>query len=298
MSESKPRGAPYAAIALLLISLLLAARSGGLFQDITVGNKTLSKQTTPRQAYRRPTYRKYHTLQAVVREASKLNRPIFLDLYAVWCHPCKKLERETFSHPSIAKLLDKFLVVKFDIDRPVGKSIVYRYRISRFPTTLILDPQGREIERIVGYYPSRFFAAPLQATLQKRFQYNAMRAKAARSNDPTEQLAYAKRLLLRREIGPARQLFQKLQKLDPQDQKKVGAAALFGEARTYTRVNAYAQAIPLLQSFQTRHPQSKLQIDAHRLLLTCYDKVNRRQDYQKLYTLFQKRYPKANIAFD
>ena len=86
----------------------------------------------------------------LVTAAAKRNLPIFLDLYADWCHPCKKLEKETFSHPSVRELLLKYLVVKFNVDQIEGKKLVRLFRVERFPTTLILDAKGREIERIIG----------------------------------------------------------------------------------------------------------------------------------------------------
>ncbi len=304
MSPFQTRGAPLAALSLLLISLFLAARSGGLFErSPLIAHKTRS--TAPdaasaplRAGYRRPNYRSFPDLPAAIREASRLNRPIFLDLFAVWCTPCKKLEAETFSHPLIAPLLDRFLVVKFDIDQPTGKSITQRYQIGRFPTTLILDPQGREVERIVGYYAARFFAPPLRATLEKRLRYEDLRHTPAYTRDLPQQLAYAERLLLRREIGPARTLFQRLQQHDRQDQQRIGAAALFGEARALARINAYTQALPLLSRFHTLYPQSPLRIDVYRLEISCYRELKRDQEYQKHLTLFQKRYPKATITFD
>ncbi len=303
MSPFPTRGAPLTALALFLISLVLAARAGGLFEQpaLIVRPQPVARvlpHVPSRVGYRRPAYRRFPDLQSAIREATRLNRPIFLDLFAIWCAPCKKLEQETFSHPMIAPLLDRFLVVKFDIDQPAGRSITQRYRIARFPTTLILDPQGREVERIVGYYAARFFAPPLQATLQNRLRYDDLRKIHPQRLPFPQQLAFANRLLLRREIGPARTIFQRLQKHDPQDQLRLGAAALFGEARALARINAYAQALPLLLRFHTQFPNSPLRVDAYRLQMACYQGLKRDQDAQNLLTLFQKRYPKTTISFE
>jgi thioredoxin-related protein len=60
---------------------------------------------------------KWYTIQ----EAEKLNqkdpRPIFVDTYTDWCGWCKKMDRETFTNPVIANILNtKFYPVKFNAE--------------------------------------------------------------------------------------------------------------------------------------------------------------------------------------
>jgi thioredoxin-related protein len=56
-----------------------------------------------------------------IQEAEKLNtqnpRPIFVDTYTDWCGWCKKMDKETFTHPVISEILNtKFYPVKFDAE--------------------------------------------------------------------------------------------------------------------------------------------------------------------------------------
>ncbi len=56
-----------------------------------------------------------------IEEAEKLSasspKPFFIDTYTDWCGWCKKMDKETFTHPVIADILNrKFYPVKFNAE--------------------------------------------------------------------------------------------------------------------------------------------------------------------------------------
>jgi thiol-disulfide isomerase/thioredoxin len=290
-------------LAALAASFLLASLASALWTSAhqrTQQHQTqLVKKERARLGYRRPSYRSFPSLEAAIRAAKSEKKPLFLDLFAIWCTPCKRLEEQTFSHPVIAPLLDRFLVVKFDIDRPEGKRIVARYKIQNFPTTLALDSEGHERERIVGFYEARFFRPPLEAVLAGRERIDDLAREVLQRPDAHKlRLRYADRLLLRREVEKARVHYQRLQQADTQDKMGVGAAALFGEARSYSRVNDYAKAITRLEHFHRLYPTHPLRIDAYRLHIQSLQKRNQHTLAKEMLATFQKRYPHATLSFD
>lgn len=256
-------------------------------------------RSAPKVQYRKPQYQYFRTFQHALQEAKRSNKPIFLDLYAVWCFPCKKLERETFSHPSMRKLLKKYLVVKFNIDKPEGKKLVRRYRISRFPTTLMIAPNGREIERIVGYYPPKFFRVAVRDALSKNKNYWAIKRQwRKRPNDLVLTLKLADRALLRRSIREARRLYNRVWKADKNDKKGLGSRGLFGLARSRTRVSKYRQALPLLKLLHKNYPKSSIRDDVYRLHLYCLYKLKRNSAYHRTFAMFRKAYPGQSTKFE
>ena len=57
-------------------------------------------------------------------ESQKQNKPIFMDAYASWCEPCKRMDREIFSKPEVAKFFnDNFVNVKFDMEKGDGLAL-------------------------------------------------------------------------------------------------------------------------------------------------------------------------------
>ena len=50
--------------------------------------------------------------------AKELDRPILLDVGAVWCHWCHVIDRESYDDPEIAQLINEnFVAVKVDRDQ-------------------------------------------------------------------------------------------------------------------------------------------------------------------------------------
>lgn len=246
-----------------------------------------------------PPYEYFRTWKLAVAEAKKTKRNIFLDLYADWCFPCKKLERETFSHPSVNAVLKKYLVVKFNIDKPEGRRLQNRFRVSRFPTTLMINSQGREIERVVGYYPPRFFRTAVADALGGKDLYWLMKQRyRSQPKNFSLRLKLADRALLRRQIQEARNLYSALLREDPKNAKGYGAHGLFGLARSQSRVSKYARALPFLERLHRSFPNSKVRADAYRLQLYCYYKLKKNKDYHRIFAQFRKKYPGQSTKFE
>lgn len=81
--------------------------------------------------------------------ARTLDRPIYLDIGAIWCHWCHEMDRESYENPEIAALInDLFIPVK--VDRDVRPDIDRRYQIAvaelagsgGWPLTVFLTPDG------------------------------------------------------------------------------------------------------------------------------------------------------------
>ena len=87
------------------------------------------------------------------------NKPVFLDIYAEWCPPCKQMDRFVFPVDSVQDLLTRrFTLAKVNLDEPVwGDSVKKRFRVRAIPTYIVLSPSGREIKRHVGFFEKSAF---------------------------------------------------------------------------------------------------------------------------------------------
>src|SRR5689334_14760677 len=55
--------------------------------------------------------------EAAFEEARRENKPILLDIGAVWCHWCHVMDRESYDDPKIAELINaSFIAIKVDRD--------------------------------------------------------------------------------------------------------------------------------------------------------------------------------------
>ena len=81
--------------------------------------------------------------------ARKLDRPIYLDIGAIWCHWCHEMDRESYENPDIAALINQ-LFIPVKVDRDVRPDIDTRYQAAvaelsgsgGWPLTVFLTPDG------------------------------------------------------------------------------------------------------------------------------------------------------------
>ena len=87
--------------------------------------------------------------EAFARAAAE-DKPILLDIGAVWCHWCHVIDRESYENPAIAKIIsDNFVAVKVDRDERPDVDARYQAAVSAmsgqggWPLTAVLTPDGR-----------------------------------------------------------------------------------------------------------------------------------------------------------
>ncbi len=91
-------------------------------------------------------------LQQAKLKAMAENKPIFVDVYATWCGPCKKLKKSTFKDKEVSDYFNKnFVNIAVDGETKEGIEIVNKYNVEGYPTLLILDKDGKLLTQSVGY---------------------------------------------------------------------------------------------------------------------------------------------------
>jgi uncharacterized protein YyaL (SSP411 family) len=82
--------------------------------------------------------------------AQRENKPILLDIGAVWCHWCHVMDRESYDNPEIAEVINQhFIAVKVDRDERPDIDSRYQVAVSSisgqggWPLTAFLTPDGK-----------------------------------------------------------------------------------------------------------------------------------------------------------
>ncbi len=99
--------------------------------------------------------------------ATRENKPILLDIGAVWCHWCHVMDRESYDDPEIAQLVnERFVAVKVDRDERPDIDSRYQVAVSSisgqggWPLTAFLTPDGKPFYGGTYFPPNDHYGRP------------------------------------------------------------------------------------------------------------------------------------------
>lgn len=131
----------------------------GLFTTVTTAQKSIN----------------WMSMDEALAAQEKEPKKIFMDVYTVWCGPCKMLDKNTFSHKKVINYINKnFYAVKFNAEGPddiTHEGFTYtnpRYRedkkgrnsthffadalkLQGYPSLVFFEDDGKLIQALPGY---------------------------------------------------------------------------------------------------------------------------------------------------
>jgi len=91
------------------------------------------------------------TWKEALAKSKETGKPIFADIYAEWCGPCKTMSNYVFTQEDVGKFYnEKFICVKVDAERGEGPAVARKYTVEGYPTFLFVDGEGSVILKTAG----------------------------------------------------------------------------------------------------------------------------------------------------
>ncbi len=91
------------------------------------------------------------TWQEAMQEAREQGKLLFVDAYAKWCGPCKRMAATTFRDAGVGDYFNEYFInMKIDMEEGEGLSFRKKYPVSAFPTLFFMDEQGEVLLKVVG----------------------------------------------------------------------------------------------------------------------------------------------------
>ena len=107
-----------------------------------------------------------HDYNEALQEAQKTKRPLLVKVSATWCSYCTKMQRETLSQETVvSEVEENFVPLALDADR--DRDLVQKFRVSSYPTTIVVAPDRTILRRMPGFQSQGQFMSSLRGALQK-----------------------------------------------------------------------------------------------------------------------------------
>jgi tetratricopeptide (TPR) repeat protein len=164
--------------------------------------------------------------------------------------------------------------------------IADQYKIAGFPTVILIQSSGEEIDRIYGYLPDSEFVSTIQAYLQGKETLEDMKNRfQADSTDVELATKLAEKYEGRRRYDEAVLYYQKVVALDPENKKGKSQDALLNLAWLEIRRKDYLKAVDVFKNFLEKYPKGENALDAERYIPYSYAQAG---DTTKALELYQK----------
>ncbi|MEM9548834.1 MAG: thioredoxin domain-containing protein, partial [Bacteroidota bacterium] len=84
-------------------------------------------------------------------QAKEERKLLFVDSYAKWCGPCKRMAKEEFVKPEVGEVYNThFVNLKLDMESKNGRTFDSKYPVSAYPTMFFLNGDGEIVKKVRG----------------------------------------------------------------------------------------------------------------------------------------------------
>ncbi|HWO56946.1 MAG TPA: thioredoxin family protein [bacterium] len=266
------------AIALLLLTALgpLAV----LAQDDTAATPPAAGDSAPAPVWQ-------ESFDRAVGIATGERRQMLLVFQTEWCPWSRAMNESTWTDTQILERAKTLVFVRIDGD--LDTATVSRFRVSRFPTTILATDKAVEVDRFVGYFGPRELDKELTRALEGTGTvWELERLTSETKNDPKVLLALGKKYIERNEFDRAAEYLSRAKLLDQDGGLGVVDDILFTEARIERERKNWYKAIEIFKKLIKDHPESEWREDSELYTAWLYAQASDRKEATKRFTQFLK----------
>ncbi len=128
---------------------------GGLLAGAAVGGGAILAGCSPPIDPASPPFRAID-YDAALEAAGVEVKVVFVDFYASWCPPCRRLDAVTWKDPTVQAWLEAN-TIPLKIDAEAHGELAWAFMVEAYPTMVFVDAEGEELGRMLGFLPPERF---------------------------------------------------------------------------------------------------------------------------------------------
>lgn len=99
-----------------------------------------------------------HRLDEALKKATSENKLVLVEVAAIWCSTCRRLDNEVFANPQVRqKINEKFIFSRLEYESSEGTEFLKQHDAVGFPNLWILDGDGKTLKKLsVTFDPADF----------------------------------------------------------------------------------------------------------------------------------------------
>lgn len=234
-------------------------------------------------------------------EASKMaksqNKNMIVEFYADWCKWCKRMADSTFTDTNVIRFSTDFVFFKTNAEKDTA--LAEKYKVNGYPTVILANSSGQEIDRLVGYAPAPDFVRDIKGYLKGEGTLGDYEQKVKQNPKNIELwFTLGDKYQGRRAFDQAVASFTKVVELDPKDSTGKASEALYDIGILYMgrNVKQFDKALEAFQRVGNEFPNSKVALDAEEYIPMSYEKMADTTKALNLYKKFLNDHPTLDTA--
>jgi tetratricopeptide (TPR) repeat protein len=229
-----------------------------------------------------------------IERAQRENKLIVADMFTDWCELCKEMDARTFGDPQlIRKMANAYVWLKLNTEtEDDGVRLQKEFVILTYPTVLVLDSHGEEVDRVGHFLAAREFRETVESFQSNPDSLaNVRKAVREQPNSVSARYALGEKLLDRSNFAKAGQEFEKVTELDPENHEGKTDLSQYNFALCLASQEKFVEAILKLDTLETRFPTSTAVADAKVLRGQIYACCNKLDEAQSVLREYMEKYP-------
>ena len=229
-----------------------------------------------------------------LKQAQEEGKLILAYLYTDWCGYCKKMEAETFTDTAVIdEMSGSYVWLKLNAETDdEGRQLQERFNITGYPGLLLLDGEGREMDRISGFVPPGAFRERVAAAAGGPGSFVSLLRTASREPDSIDvQYRLAEEYIERGEFSAAIERLRRVIELDPENSSGKADLSYYYLALSLASQGKEELALLELDSLESSFPGSDYIADSAFLRGQIHYHSGNRDQAEKVLAAYVQDYP-------